>query len=281
MKSRLLAIACGVAAISIGAAAQADVIAGWDFSQYEKPGSLDGGGSSPVATNADSDPNGAGAEAAAIGQAIIGGAGTLLPTAGTGQNGTQATPEIVGYKPRGPIASNAITPFLGTGKTAFDSFNTLEEEGQAATNHLAMVADGSVVVDFEASDGLLWGDGDFAVSFGGKMLNGGGTDGGQISCGGACTTMVDVSLSTDGGASFEPTTSVVLTPEDQRFEVPFPGAADGVAVVARLSMTGSAGTGLPVIDNVAITATPLPEPGALAGLAVGALALAGLRRGRR
>ena len=276
MKSRLLAIAWGVAAISIGATAQADVIAGWDFSQYERPGDLAGGGSTPVATNSVFDDNGAGSDAATIGTATIGGGGTLLPTAGTGQNGSQ---DGVGYSPRGPITSNVSEPFLDTGKTAFDSFSILTDEGQAVANRFAMVADGSVVVDFEAT--MPQSADGWAFSFGGKMLNGGGTDGGQISCSGSCTTTVDLRLSTNGGGSFGAVQQVVLTPEDTRYQVTFPNSGTSSSnPVVRLAMTGSSGTGLPVIDNAAIEGV-LPEPGALAGLLAGALLLAGLRRIRR
>lgn len=286
MKTRLLAIACGVAAISIGAGAQADVIAGWDFSQYEKPGSLDGGGSTPAATNSVEDPNGAGAESGAIGTATIGGAGTLLPSAGASQNGTQATPGIRGYSPRGPITSNESDPFV-TGQTAFNALATLADEGQTSTNLFAMAADGSVTVDFAATPASSYED--WAVSFGAKMLNGGGTDGGEQSCAGACGTSVAVSLDTGSGfVSFDEVSvdggtpapgSVDLTPEDRRYRVTFPNSGDSTSSpVVRIAMAGGPGTGTPLIDNVAIEAVPLPEPGALLGLLAGAGMLAGLRR---
>ncbi len=291
MMKLLVVIASGLAAVSIGVSAQADVIAGWDFSAYENPGDLAGGGSSPGPSNAFYDSNGAGAAAATLGSLTIGGAGTFLPTAGAGQNLQNGT-ATQGYRPRGPVESNVSEPYAGSGKTAFESFGILKDEGQGATNHFAMLAKGSVTLDFEAS--APGGADTWAVSFGAKTQGGGGTDGGELACGGSCSTTFDVSLDTGSGlqacssggtlevdgvaASFP----ITVTPQDQRFRVTCPNSGVNTDTpVVRISMSGSDSTGNPLIDNVAIEAELVPEPTTALGLVAGVGALLGLARRRR
>jgi hypothetical protein len=295
MTIRTLAIA-SVFAVSacLGGVARADTIAGWDFSQYRGDGVLSTDGVSFTANTLPAnysvlDPTlNAGAESASYGTAYFDGSfgstGTVsgfLPTAG-GLNCQRMPVPPEGCATRnvdGPIRSNRTEPF-GQGENAFDSLSVLLAEGQVFAQHLGMTASSGVSVVFEADltpAGIEAND--WSLSFGGRTFSGGGPGGGQLSCDPVpgCSSTVTVDFSVDG-STFVPAGSVQLDPSDQRFSVPLSTAKSDKFYV-RLNLDATSGQ--PIIDNVAIEGTPLPEPGTTVQLLAGLAGLAGLHRLRR
>jgi hypothetical protein len=276
MTRQLIAMVCAVGAALLAGTTQAAVIAGWDFSQYKVPGDESGGGSPLPANYSYYDGNGAGTGANAIGEATFSGS-AFVPTAGEGRNCERlADTSLKGCAPPnvdGPIRSNRSDPF-DVGQPSFDAFSLLLAEGQTYANRYAMKATNSVDVVFRAS--APGGASDWIVSFGGKVLSGGGSDGGEVSCAPSCGSTVTVEFSTDG-ISYTSYSSASLTPDDQRFEIALDTA---VATEAYVRLGLSAASGEPVIDNVAIEAIPVPEPGGLAQLMAGVAGLFALRRFR-
>lgn len=266
MKTKHLTIASVVGALCLAASAQAVVIAGWDFSQHRLPNSAVGGGSPLPANYASLDPNGAGAEAGVIGTATYN-AGVLLPTAGIGFNcdrtGSLGTEGCATPNTDGPVRSNRSEAF-DLGRPSFDAFSILKAEGQAFTNRYGMTPTGAVDLIVGATAGYTGGASNWQVSFGAQMLTG-------------TTSTVNVAFSPDG-VSYTSFGSVNITTDDERFSVPLAVAASPKGFV-RLSLDASSGQ--PVIDNVAIEATPIPEPGSVAMLVSGAACLLGLARRRR
>jgi hypothetical protein len=277
MMTKRLAIASLVGAAVLAASAGAEVIAGWDFSQFKVPGSLTGGGSPLPANYAYDDPNGAGSGANAIGSATLSG---LLPTAGEGLDCERlpfepldgcATPNV-----DGPVRSNRSEPF-SLGRASFGAHSILAAEGQTYTHRYGMIApngDATIVFEVDAPSGGA----DWKISFGGRMMSGSGEGGGQIGCEPGCTAGVQARFSTDG-VNYGSAVNETLTTEDRRIELALSPGAATIAFV-ELTLDGSAGR-RPVIDNVAIEATPLPEPAAAAGVLAGAALLLALRRFRR
>ena len=98
------------------------------------------------------------------------------------------------------------------------------------------------------------------LSFGGKTFSG--------------TSSVGVDFSVDG-ASYTPVTTAALTTSDNRFSIPLTASQSRFGLV-RLSLDPSLGQ--PIIDNVAIEATFVPEPGMGLLLVAGIGGLAVLNR---
>lgn len=253
MKTQIRAIASMIAATAaFSVAAQADTIAGWDFSQYFSDGLLTIDGST-FTTSLDAnysslDPTfNAGAESAAFGTMSISGA--VVPTAGS-------------------LESNLDGPADETGENSFDSLTILEFEGQLFQELMSLTAVGSADLVFVADltsvndTANLW-----SVSFGGKTFS-------DSSCAPNCTSTVSVEFSTDG-SSYTSFGSVLLGANDQAFNVALDTAAAATGYV-RLGLQSASGQ--PIIDNVAIQATPLPEPAATVGVLAGAVCLAALKR---
>lgn len=266
MKTRHLAIATVVGALCLAASAHAVVIAGWDFSQHQLPASAGGGGSPLPANYASLDPNGAGAESATFGRATYDDS-VLLPTAGIGANcertGSQGSEGCATPNVDGPVRSNRSEPFaLGT--PCFDAFSILKNEGQSSATRYGMTATGNADVVLKAISGYNGGASNWVVSFGGRMLTG-------------SASTLDVAFSGDG-ISYTNYGPVNLTVDDERYEVALDTAAHPVGYV-RLSLNAS--TGQPLIDNVAVEATPIPEPAATAQVLAGVACLAGLYLRRR
>lgn len=271
MKNRHLAIAALAATALLAASAQAVVIAGWDFSQHKFPGASDGGGSPLPATHASLDPNGAGAESGFIGQATYDD-GALLPTAGIGLNcerDNDGDGLEDGCSPRnasGPVSSNRSEPFP-FGSPDFDARSILLSEGQAYAHLYGMTTDTATNVTFTAAAGYTGGASNWTLSLGGRMLTG-------------TSSALSASISGDGGAgACTPTSgSGTLTTMDARKVFNCPGTHSQASVT--LTLNGSAGA-RPVIDNVAIEATPIPEPAATAQVLAGVACLVGLALRRR
>ena len=239
-----------------GAPARAEMIAGWDFSQYFGAGflSIDGATFTEVlsANYSDLDPTfNAGAEAAAFGTMYIDGSfGSTAVVAGTG------TEEI--FPVEGSLASNLDAPAVNP----FDSFTILADEGQTFTNTLSLRGNAAASVVFEADLTSVAGTrSDWSVTFGGKTLSG--------------TSDVAIDFSTNG-SSYQSFGSVQLTTSDTLFDVALGTASSSMAYV-RLTFAPANALDLPIIDNVAIEA---PEAGTGSMAAAALLALAALRTRR-
>jgi hypothetical protein len=163
----------------------------------------------------------------------------------------------------GPVRSNRSEAF-DLGKPSFDAFSILLEEGQTYAHRYGMTATANTDIVFRTAANFTGGANNWRVSFGGRMLT--GTNG---------TVNVDFS---SNGTSFTNFGSVNLTEDDTRYSVALNPAAFPTGFV-RLSLSGS--DGQPVIDNVAVEATPIPEPAAQALLLSGVACLLGLARLRR
>src|SRR5262245_38700507 len=139
MRKRLLTTLTPLAmAALIGSAADATMIAGWDFSQYFDTGALSTDGVDFTATldanYSDLDPSfGAGAQSAAFGTMHMD--GSFTSTDGTPQLGTGNEPFQPSSATGGSLASNLTAP----GGVDFDSHTVLIDEGQTFANSLAMI----------------------------------------------------------------------------------------------------------------------------------------------
>jgi len=284
-KLRAIGRVIALSALVAGTAQAREVVAGWDFSQFQEPGSLTPVGTSLPANYSDYDPTfNAGSGAAAFGTATLP-ATDFLPTAGVMNCERRPVGVNEPLKPAGcavpnvdgPIRSNKKEPWARPGKTSFDAFTVLRTEGQQYQNALAMRATNNVSAVFKGDAGSPQPQSAWSVSFGGKVETGGGDNGGQLSCdpNGAseCTASVSVEYSTNG-SSYTSLGSVQLTSADTRYEVPLAVNTSQTGYV-RLGLTPGGGGALPIIDNVA-----LPEPGATMSLFAGILSLLVLRRRR-
>jgi hypothetical protein len=264
MKRNVFAIASAITSLAVSALvagpAQALMVAGWDFSQWFGPGALSVDGTGPAntlgANYSNLDPtNNAGAESAAFGTLYI-----------NGQFGsTNVVPDFSGNEGFVPsvdsLGSNLTAPVDGGGLNPFDSHQILQAEGQQFVSALSMTAQDIVQVVFAAASVLPGFD--WSVSFGGRTLSGNGT--------------VGIEFSTDG-ASYIPAGSVSLGSADTPFSVPLP-APQTDSLFVRFDFSNAGTENLPAIDNVAIHATLVPEPGTALLLSSG---LAGLvSAGRR
>jgi hypothetical protein len=274
-------------------AAQGNILAGWDFSQYGGTGSLSPLSNTLPANYSDRDTTfNAGSGSAAFGTLYFDGTNgssntvtDFLPTAGVMNCERRPVGVNEPLKPAGcavpnvdgPIRSNKKEPWARPGKTSFDAFTVLRTEGQQYQNALAMRATNNVSAVFKGDAGSPQPQSAWSVSFGGKVETGGGDNGGQLSCdpNGAseCTASVSVEYSTNG-SSYTSLGSVQLTSADTRYEVPLAVNTSQTGYV-RLGLTPGGGGALPIIDNVA-----LPEPGATMSLFAGILSLLVLRRRR-
>jgi hypothetical protein len=260
----LIAWIASLAASAVAGSAQATMIAGWDFSQYFGDGllSVDGATFTDTldANYSDLDPtNNAGAESAAFGTLYLNGQfGSTAVPVGSG------TEQILPADLPGSLVSNLNAPLGGAGQP-FDSLTILASEGQPFTNTLAMIANAALSIVFEADLTSVAPFGtDWSISFGGKTSSGGSS--------------VGVEFSTDGVA-YSPFGAVNLTTTDTLFSVNL-GAAGTDRAFVRLSFN-PAGNQQPIIDNVAVNATLVPEPttALLCSLGLIGLAISGRRRG--
>ena len=261
MKKRLLTTLTPLAmAALVGSAADATMIAGWDFSQYFDTGALSTDGADFTATldsnYSDLDPSfGAGAESAAFGTMHMDGSFTstnVTPLLGSGNEPFQPSAAV-----GGSLASNLTAP----GTVDFDSHTVLIDEGQAFANSLAMIVSSAVSVVFEADltsvpeIGSNW-----VLTFGSRTFSG--------------TSSISVAFSTDG-VNFTSLPSVAINAVDTAYSVSL-GATQSDHAYVRLTFDPA---GNPIIDNLAINADlEVPEPSmALLGF-LGLGGIAALRR---
>jgi hypothetical protein len=264
MRSRLLTGACAIVAAAVAAPAHAEMIAGWDFSQWFTAGVLSTDGASLQntlpANYSNLDPTfGAGAESAGFGTMYMDGefgSTDVTPTPGMG------TEEMI--PSAGSLASNLDAGVPGS--QPFDSFTVLQAEGQDFQNLLGMIANDALSVVFKAdlSSSSFTGS-DWSVSFGGQTIGG--------------TSTVGVEFSTDG-VSYTSYGSVVLNTADSLYSVNL-DTGEATMGFVRLNFSPEDVNSKPIIDNLAVNATLVPEPGMLTLGLTGVLGLWAFTRRRR
>ena len=252
-----------LALIALAAPGRAEMVAGWDFSQYFGDGllSIDGQTYTGVlsANYSNLDPTfNAGAESAAFGTMYIDGqfGSTAVPL---GSGNEQFVPSAALFG--GSLQSNLTAPVQQFGDNEFDSHTILVFEGQLFANFLSMIANSPMDVTFAATRGAAPPAGShWILSLGARSF--------------VETATVGVEFSPTG-AGFASVRTLILNDVDSRYEVDL-GPATSANAYVRLRFAPE-GIAQPFIDNVAIS---VPEPGALgAGLAAAA-ALAACRRRR-
>lgn len=246
MKKQLLAIAAALGAITLGGSARATMVAGWDFSQYLGDGTyvVDDGSvfefvDTLGANYSSLAPNGLGPAAGAYGTMYVGGQfGSTNQQVGSGAETFLPSAAL----PGGSLASNLNAPVTDGFLNPFDTFTNLQLEGQVNAVALAMTALGSSSAVFAATPGQ--GGIDWLISFGARTQSG--------------TSTLGIEFSTDG-ANYAPVQQIALSAVDTAFSVILPAGMTQSAFV-RFVFTVD-GASAPVIDNVAISATLVPEPG--------------------
>ena len=99
----------------------------------------------------------------------------------------------------------------------------------------------------------------------------------DIGLGGEPGCKVGGGRASSGGGAFASAGSVTLTSDEGAFDVSLPGAAGRNA---RVRLTLDTTKGAPVIDNVAVNASYVPEPSMLAQIGAGVVGLLALARRR-
>jgi hypothetical protein len=260
-KHGIASIAAIVSVAALAAPVRAELVAGWDFSQYFTDGllSLDGQTlTNTLAANySDFDPTfGAGAESAQYGRMFL-----------DGQFGSTATPLDLENDPIVPSAAaggslvsnlNAPQNEMPESDVPFDSCTVLKVEGQLycnllTTTALSIQASSSVVfqADAQSESSETW-----SLAFAGKTFEG--------------TSQLSIDFSSDG-ANYADVTSIQLTTLDTLYTL---GLGDTTGDVGYVRFTfNPVGNAIPFIDNVTIS---VPEPAGAGGIA--AIALIGLSR---
>jgi MYXO-CTERM domain-containing protein len=263
MNKKLIIIAAVFAgSILMVGTASAQLIAGWDFSQYTVDGALTTDGSTFVnslAANYSSldATNNAGAESATYGTFHIDGSNGSTSVNAAASDAAVIPSAAVPGSPA--LTGNLYAPAMTAGTNPFNSFSILVGEGQSSAQELGLTARGAADLVFEAGEvGVPRPD--WGVSFVGRTVSGSST--------------VGVEFSTNCG-SYSSLGSVSLTETEQVFNLTvLPGASTDVGCV-RLSLDPSGGQ--PIIDNVAV----VPEPGSGSLAVAGVLGLIALSRRRR
>jgi len=257
-----------VSTASLAGTASAELIAGWDFSQYRVDGSLDAGGGATDTLPANyssldltfgaggTDPG----DSADFGTLLMNGS---LGSTDVNELAPSPGPEVVAHA--NETQANRLAPLDMAGANpgavnVFDAFNVLLGEGQANQSRVGLTARAPASLVFQVDQGAVltrtW-----EVSFAGFAIDPTGN------------VDVDVEFAADCGA-YAFVDTVVLTADEQSFSLPMAGGVNDDEVCVRLSLDDA--NGQPVIDNVAV-----PEPGFAAMLVAGVLGLVGLERRRR
>jgi hypothetical protein len=238
MRERLLINSIAVLVLA-AASAQAETIAGWDFSQYFNDGvlSIDAQAFTDIldANYSNLDPTrNAGAESAAF--------GTLYLNGEFGSSDVNEASESAEFVPTGAAPGSLNSNLDGIAPNPFDSHSILKSEGQQFQTFLAMTATAAVSVVFEADLSSVAEQGsDWSVSFGGKTFDG--------------TASVGIDFSTDG-VDYSSVDSVNLNTTDRPFTVSLGAVSANHAFVRfNFAAPGEAGVAQPIIDNVTIEAT--------------------------
>jgi len=263
MKKQLTIIAAVLTgSILMVGTASAQLIAGWDFSQYAVDGVLTTDGSTFVnslpANYSSLDPtNNAGSASAAYGTFHIDGSNGSTSVSAASSNAAVVPTAAVPGSPA--LTGNLYAPATSFGMNPFDSFSILRGEGQSSTQELGITARAAADLVFEAGESGVPRP-DWGVSFAGRTVTG--------------TSTVNVEFSTNC-ASYSLLGSVPLTTTEQVINLTvLPGGSTDVGCV-RLSLDPSGGQ--PIIDNVAV----VPEPGSTSLALAGVLGLVALARRRR
>jgi hypothetical protein len=269
MKMKLTKIVAIVASsVCLAGAAAADLIAGWDFSQYRVDGSLDTGGGAVNTLPANYSALDATFASGGTGPGQSSAYGTFYIDGTHGStNAGLVNPTVVPYAHDTRANQNAPAdhdtsgwPGVSNPQGSFNAFAVQVAEGAAYMSRLGMTAlAANQQLVFEADRGAVtpinWG-----VSFAGFAVD----------------TIGPVDVDVEYAAncsSYSLIQTVQLTDTEQAFNVPLSSGTNSSACV-RLRL-GYA-NGQPVIDNVAVYEAP--EPGMVAMLGVGVLVLMGLAR---
>jgi hypothetical protein len=258
MKKQLLAIAAALGAITLGGSARATMVAGWDFSQYLGDGTyvVDDGSLFEFVDTLGANyssllPNGLGPAAGAYGTLYVGGQfGSTDQQVGSG-----AETFLPSFSPPGgSLGSNLTAPVVDGFLNPFDTWTNLQLEGQVNAVALAMTALGSSSAVFAATPGQ--GGTDWLITFGARTQSGASTLG--------------IEFSTDG-SSYAPIQQIALSAVDTAYSMTLPAGLTPTAFVRFVFDVD--GASAPVIDNVAISATLVPEPGTIFLLVSGIVGL--------
>jgi hypothetical protein len=233
-----------VAALALAGTAQAELVAGWDFSQYSGDGSLD----------TDNDFVGEGtldANWSSVG-AAPGGGGPAANVYGTmyvdGSNGSTLTDFAFGFPAEfaasaGDLTSNVDQPIDEGALFPYGACSATAPQDNCLPLKMKAIDTVSVVFEASLAPSATVGN-NWALSFAGT------TDAGSDS--------VTIETSTDG-VLYTSAGSETLTTTDTEFVVPLGAGLDGEATIfVRLNLTGSLIDGSN-IDNLGITAD-LPGP---------------------
>jgi len=268
MTTKLTKIAAiAVSSAALAGTATADLIAGWDFSQYRVDGTLDSGVGPDDTLPANYSSLDATFAAGGSDPGDSADFGTMFMDGSFGSDDVaeaSASPAVVAHA-HDTEANDQAPLTLTPGsfpQTTFDAFNILAAEGQVNQQRTALIARADTDVVFRADQGAA-SNGAWQLSFAGYSIEPEPPTG---------PVEVDVEFAPDCGA-YGFVQTVTLTGDEQAFDLLLGNATvDDGCVRLALDTTN----GQPVIDNVA-----LPEPGAASGILAGALLLAGLQRRRR
>ncbi len=254
---KLLAIAAVIGAITLGGNAKATMVAGWDFSQYLGDGTLvidDGSIFEFVYTLGANYSHLVSPASTASG---IGGVSPQAAQFGTmfidGQFGSTDQAAQDAFLPyANSLNSNINRPVVPEFPNPFESHQILQFEGQVNAQFLSMTALQSTSAVFLATPTLPGFD--WVLSFGGRTQSG--------------SSSVEIEFS-DDGVDWISLGIIQLTAVDTAFEVALSNVLTQTAFTRfNFSVEGQSA---PLIDNVAINATLVPEPGTalllLSGLA--------------
>ena len=266
IKVTATAIASFAASLLLSGSAHATMIAGWDFSQYfgsgelyvEEPGFT--GYTNELGANYSNlllSP-GAGPAASTFGNLFFNGefgSTNVVPDSPT----AALTPTS------GSSVQNLTAPQTAAGYVPFNSFSTLNSAGQGFEENLSLQIQSTVSFVFAAYTDTIPGlVGDWSISFGGKTLGG--------------ESLIDFAFSLDGGLNFIGAGTRTLNTTDSLFTVSLPGLPSDSALIRMTVNKGSSVN--PQIDNVSISATPVPLPSVAILLGTALAAFATIGRGR-